>query len=248
VPCHRQGYRKNTQSVPLLQSDQNVTSVYDTVRLDDLDTRNGGPIRTSVWDSAELQRLLRMDEARRIAATYFPNRNFDVERLVHEMQAGLSLLQDYHKILSQNIDKPPSPEVTAHRRLAIQKSAALSDSLQFQVKGLLPDNTEQMSDKRCILDRQFWDHIVGRAQVLASIDGSPPIALTLDMSVLEPVCEIRMPAEALERIILEMVSNAVRYRKPGETPMIQISRRDEPESTALFIDDCGIGISALAGC
>jgi signal transduction histidine kinase len=209
-------------------------------RLDALDMRNGGPIRTWVWDAAELRRLLRMDEARPIAATYFPYP--DLQRLRHDMLSSLSTLSNNCECLLESLDRPADTDSPATQRQMLATCIALIDDLRFQVEGagLRPGDPEW--EKPVRLDRNFLDRIVRRARHFAVVHGSLPIRFEFSLNSAGESRPIRVSDRILERVILEIVSNAIRYRKSGEQPRIRIARRDERDRILIVIEDRGIGI------
>lgn len=211
-------------------------------RLDALDTRNGGPIRTWVWDAPELRRLLRMDEARPIAAAYFPYQNHDFVRLRHDMMSSLATLYNNCQFLLDTLKDPARPDSTSMERELLATSVALIDDLRFQIEGPALGEVARPVAEAFRLDQDFLNRIIRRGQHFAVVHSSPPIRFLLRFPRFTESPPVKASGRVLERVILEIVSNAIRYRKSGERPLICMTRRDESDRSLIMIDDSGIGI------
>lgn len=51
-----------------------------------------------------------------------------------------------------------------------------------------------------------------------------------------------MPRAYLDSIFLNLISNAIRYKKPEQAPVVRISSKREPHATKLIFEDRGLGI------
>jgi light-regulated signal transduction histidine kinase (bacteriophytochrome) len=62
------------------------------------------------------------------------------------------------------------------------------------------------------------------------------------VSTVTPLPQVRIHPTHLRQLFQNLISNAIRYRRPGEAPVVEIGARREKEGVVFSISDNGIGI------
>ncbi|HEX8308646.1 MAG TPA: ATP-binding protein [Allosphingosinicella sp.] len=211
-------------------------------RLDSLDLSKGGPIRTLVWDAAELLHMLRTDEARQIAAIYFPSRNLESERILHGVISSLAALSGNLHFAEHLLDQASTFEPGDKVREALKESLALVDDLHFQFEGPRVGEATLAPADTLVLDDRFWSRIRRRAESFAYVHNSPPVKFVITQPDALRSQRIVGAERTVERVLLELVSNAIRYRKPKNVPQIHILLRRNESHLSILVRSLGIGI------
>lgn len=210
-------------------------------RLDALDIRNGGEFRTWVWDNSELKKLLLMEDAMPIVAAHFPRRmKPEGERFLHGLTGSVVGLRDNLRLLERFETSRGSVGDPTYAKL-IELSCAIVDELLIQIRALSP--VPRSGYLPCTMDAAFLQRLMNQAQSLALVHGSPPVEFAVESNLKKQPLSVDVPASVLERVVLEIISNAIRYRTPDERPSIGISVDEDAGAVRIDIVDRGIGIA-----
>ena len=220
-------------------------------KLDGLDVGNGGSIRTAVWDSADLRKLLNLPEASTIRTTYFPctaNRLLqltqdDLETLMHGLDSDLYAIQHNLQIVESLISKlSASAEKTKPH---IRSCYLILEEIRLRFTTLIPPTQGIDGSEKLKLTLSSLLSVAERSEAFFVTEGAPylPILLPSETQLLD-VPPLRMTEDCLQHVLLNLISNAVRYRKPNEPPSIKISIDILPQEVLLKVEDSEIGIAA----
>jgi len=211
-----------------------------------------GDIRTCLI-SAE---LIQIDEEDHILAMYFDDT--DRQRTIREIQEqsealarSNSELERFAYITSHDLRAPvvnilelvalldsqkPDPDLERQLIEKLRKSTQQLDSTLNTLIEVVALKNQTATDKQWIMWREVFD------DVLLSINQQVQKSntqLTVDFSRAPKVLANR---DYLQSIILNLLTNAIRYKKPNHPPVIQITTYWEDDNTVLSILDEGIGI------
>lgn len=160
-----------------------------------------------------------------------------LSRMSHELRTPLNAVMGFSYLLAKDAAVAAVPEA-AERVALIHQSAdhllslvdEVLDLAQLEVGGLLPTATS-------------FDLVPLRAEVAAML---APLAAQFDVRVYQPAAEAPVPALADRRrtrqVLVNLVSNAIKYNRPGGTVVIRL--RQAGDGVDIAVSDNGIGLTA----
>lgn len=153
--------------------------------------------------------------------------------VAHDLRAPLRTIAGYAEFL--RLDYAPSLDSNALQYLRkIEESAARLDRLIHDLLGYtrvqqIPLIREQV-DLTSVVDR-----IVDQMQREIGLAGAR-------IEISRPLATVRADAATLEHVFLNLISNALKFRREDVAPVVNIHAEDRGERVRVWVDDNGIGI------
>jgi PAS domain S-box-containing protein len=162
--------------------------------------------------------------------------NADLEQFAysasHDLQEPLRTVHIYSELLASRV----GDKLEAEPRILLETITGgvarmeklLHDLLEYartarMEKATAPVSTSQAVDEVLVA----LSGAIGESGTRLSVDSLPPV---------------RMNPTHLRQLFQNLVSNAIKYRRPGQTPLVQIGARREKEGVLFSVRDNGIGI------
>jgi len=183
-------------------------------------------------DHIVLQRQSRRiaDERRRIRYEFLTT-------IVHELKTPLAAVEGYLRLL-----KEPEPDKDSmDRQHMIERSLTRLEGMRTLIYDLLDLTRIESGQKKRQLAQVDISRIAGKvcADVVPAAEA---LQLALNLEAPGPVAMLA-DAEEVEIILGNLVSNAVKYNRPGGSVSIRCTRRED--RVTLTVADTGIGMSAV---
>jgi ubiquinone biosynthesis O-methyltransferase len=182
-------------------------------------------------DHIVLQRQSRRiaDERRKIRFEFLTS-------IVHELKTPLAAVEGYLRLLQE-----PEPESGGmDRQYMIERSLKRLEGMRTLIYDLLDLTRIESGQKKRLLTQVDITRIAERVctdivpaaealQVTVALESSAPVGMLAD-------------AEEVQIMISNLVTNAVKYNRPGGSVTISCKRRDD--RVAITVSDTGIGMSS----
>jgi signal transduction histidine kinase len=152
-------------------------------------------------------------------------------RVAHDLTEPLRTIITHTQLMQAALRSEPPPDTTESMRFVVEAARRM----QVFIDGLLAYSrvTHEGSETRDVDSAQLL--AVARADLSAAIQES---GATLTNGVLPRI----HVAPGFEQVFLNLISNAIKYRKPAVPPEIRIDAREEGEDWVFSVRDNGIGI------
>lgn len=156
----------------------------------------------------------------------------------HELRTPLNIIIGYSEILKRAAGKPLDSERIAQ----VDNITAAGKDLLSIVDGVM----ELSRLEQGFIQKPSSATKIGPI-VASAVAAIRPLAdqrkQHIDLSMIEPLPMVRTDPEALQRVLSELLSNAVKYNSPEGQVRVAVSTID-PEWLAVTIADTGVGIAA----
>jgi PAS domain S-box-containing protein len=164
--------------------------------------------------------------------------NVDLEQYAyaasHDLQEPLRMMSIYAELLQRSIGR----ELDSQNKEYLDIIVAASQRMSGLVRDLL-NYSRVASDKRRSLDTTDMNTVVATALNACEL----VIAETAAVIDVDPLPTVLGASDLLVAVVQNLVTNAIKYRKPGERPHIRISAEQTDQDTWTFsVADNGIGI------
>lgn len=177
--------------------------------------------------------------------------NQNLERIRMELERSNEELQEFAQIASHDLSAPLTSTRWLVELLQMQHSANL-DEVGRKCLAQVSDGLERMS---ALVEAVLRHAQAGRTAISTSETTPAEQALYEAMDNLQseiattgaeithgPLPELQIAAPSLCQIFQNLLSNALKYRKPDVTPIIQITATPDYVSWRICVRDNGIGI------
>lgn len=151
----------------------------------------------------------------------------------HDMRGPLRAMQQYSQILLEDYKRDLKPEAADYIERVIRGAQRL-DRLIQDVLTYSRAVRVAMPISEVDLDKLVRDIIQQYP------DFQPP---TADVQILEPLPKVKGNEASLTQCISNLIGNAVKFVKPGETPRVKVYPGDINGSVQICFEDNGIGIA-----
>lgn len=161
----------------------------------------------------------------------------EIAGIAHDLKGPLTTVSSYLDLITQGALGPVSEDA----RHAAQRAAQASERARHLVESALLQHVESTAARP--LDLETVD--------LRSLIRDVTDALRAEISAsqaevtVEPLPAVRGNATLLFRVFENLVQNAVKYARPGETPVVSISGASRGGHAEIVVRDRGIGIPAV---
>ena len=184
----------------------------------------------------------RSEEALRRANQALQRANSDLEHFAyaaaHDLQEPLRNVVLYTQVLNRNYGHAFDEKGREASQITIEGGRRM----QSLVQGLL-DYTRVVSETDVEHDTQAQS-VVDCATLLASVREN--LRASIEEAHAKIICEELPFVNARDTHLLQLfqnlVSNAIKYRKPGEDPIIRIQARQKDSKWMFLVEDNGVGI------
>ena len=156
--------------------------------------------------------------------------------IVHELKTPLAAVQGYLRLLQE-----PEPESGGmdHQHM-IERSLTRLDGMHTLIYDLLDLTRIESGQKKRQLAQVDITRIAGKA-CAGIVPAAEALQITVNLETSAPVGMLA-DAEEVEIIINNLVSNAVKYNRPGGSVSISCKRRED--RVVISVSDTGIGMTA----
>jgi signal transduction histidine kinase len=152
----------------------------------------------------------------------------------HDLRAPLRGIEGFARILVEDYGEKLG---TSGRRYA-DRIIGAADRLQSLISDLLAFSRLQRAEIKL---RPFEiNAIVRRQKELAQAQAGPEGAV---IEVIEPLATVCAEPAVFEQALANVLSNAVKYRRPGEAAHMKIWSERQGNRVRIFVQDRGIGIA-----
>jgi signal transduction histidine kinase len=162
---------------------------------------------------------------------------------VHGLETDLTTIGNYLSLARELLESRPDNFEGKIGKILENSEAALDHSL-FNLQAFHsqpPDSPEKTQ-----IDMRFMTNLARRSQNFARVEGSPPISFTLPQpGHLDRLPPVAVARRVLEATLLQIISNAIRYRKIDTPPSVSIAVGVRGSNVRFDVCDSGIGIPAL---
>ena len=164
--------------------------------------------------------------------------NLDLEQFAyaasHDLQEPLRMIAIYSQLLREEAGDQLDDKAKSYLRFALEGAfrmeALLRDLLSYARAAASPDgNPAEDSDSGAALNEAL-------ANLAASFQDTGAEVCRVSLP------HVRMPAVHLVQVFQNLISNAVKYRKPDQPPRIQVSAEARDGAWVFSVSDNGIGI------
>ena len=174
----------------------------------------------------------------------------ELEKLLEVTEDQNKKLQNFAHIISHNI-RSHSANLSSIVHLMQDKKSKVEEAQLFD---MLKTSTHKLEETIQNLNeiltinqnlnkpferRNLEKEVTNTLKVLSGDIIRNSIEISIEVS---PNLEVKVIPAYLDSILLNLISNAIKYRKPGVTPHIWINAKKEHDFTVLEISDNGIGI------
>jgi signal transduction histidine kinase len=172
------------------------------------------------------------------------------EQMLSQLEKQKSQLEEFNHIISHNLRAPLSNLLLLNDMLA--NSQSLDDKLRYiekqkQVVDILHNTFDELVDAAQVkidftADKEFIPLEQGLGKALKMLQGeieNSKATVTYDFSLAKSVY---YPQKYFDSIILNLLSNAIRYKSDKRLPQIQLRSWKDGDWTYLEIEDNGLGI------
>jgi signal transduction histidine kinase len=203
--------------------------------LDSLDSRNGGPIRTHVWDNTELTKLLR-EKAESLLELHFIQSKVliaelddrELYRVSHAVGTFAVAINASLSRLEQKISAA-CPQIAHETRSRLVDCRSMVDALSFSIEKLTTPPHHFVADAVYKLTATFFKRIKDMSASIGRIHGRLDAEIVLpDTSQLEAIPPLKMSERSMSIVLLELLSNAITYsRTDPPIVVLRIAQQDE---------------------
>jgi signal transduction histidine kinase len=153
--------------------------------------------------------------------------------IAHDLRAPLRAMSGYTTILTEDYGPKMDETATTYTRriaeAAGQMDALIADLLEYGRLGHIEVTLNKVSLERalrCVVDRLELELQARQAQV----------------KIAGPLPEVRANPDLVERVLTNLLQNAIKFVPPGRTPQVQVRAEARRAGARLWIEDNGIGI------
>ncbi len=153
--------------------------------------------------------------------------------IAHDLRAPLRTIAGYAELLQLDHAKslpPPADEYVAR----IHRSAARLDRLIADLLGYT--RVQQVAIASEDVDLSRLTH-----KVVEQVTAEARVA-DLRVTIETPLGHVRSDAVALHHVLLNLISNAVKFRRPDASPEVRIRTEPADGRTRVWVEDNGIGL------
>jgi signal transduction histidine kinase len=149
----------------------------------------------------------------------------------HDLRAPLRHITGFATLLESSgaghLDSEDRRRLRTISDAALRMGHLIDDLLSFSRMG-----RQSLSKRRVKLD-----DVVTEARKEVTVNGTDPVAWTI-----HPLPEVDADPAMLHLVFVNLMSNAVKYTKPGEPPAVEIGTNGhKPGETVVFVRDRGVG-------
>ncbi len=153
--------------------------------------------------------------------------------IVHNLRAPLRAMRSFTKILMED----HAPELTGEARDFLQRINKSAAQMEQLIHDLLEYNrVNHTSPVPAKVDLQ---DAVERALYSLKTDLE---AKKASVHVIEPLGRAIADRNLLDQVLMNLISNAIKFTRPGSPPQIEIQSEIKNESVRVWVRDHGIGI------
>jgi two-component system phosphate regulon sensor histidine kinase PhoR len=171
----------------------------------------------------DLTELVRVDAMRR---------DF-VANVSHELKTPLAAIRGYAETLRDGaLTEPPTAQRFTERILSqcIRLEALLDDLLTLsRLEAVAPSAERERVDLAALVQRA--------ADLVGALAREKEVSLTVEV---EPVPEVLGDADSLERLVLNLLDNAIKYNRPQGRVLLRL--QGAGDAAVVEVSDTGIGI------
>lgn len=176
--------------------------------------------------------------------------NEDLRKQAEELVASNQELERFAYVASHDLQEPLRM-VSSFLQLLEKKYNKQLDAQAQQYIYYAVDGAERM--KQLILDLLTYSRLGTQAQIFESVNLNQTLddvraslkALIQENHVVlhaEPLPNVHAIPTQMFQLFQNLISNGIKYRKPGQTPHIHIRSRENPAFWSIEVEDNGIGI------
>ncbi len=192
----------------------------------------------------EVTRRLEMQEALETA-------NQRLERMAVELERSNEELEEFARITSHDLSAP----VTSARWLADLLASRYGQQLDERGRDCVAQISVSLERMAALIDAVLEHAMVGRSAIASA--GAVPAERALEVALqnlqkdidisnatvhYDPLPALGIDGQALSRLFQNLVSNAIKYRRPETPPTVKISAARDGSMWLLSVRDNGIGI------
>ncbi len=163
--------------------------------------------------------------------------------VTHDLRTPLASIKGYAQLLQRRLARMQSPEVTSLKDV-LRRIDATASKMNAQINELL-DLARNLAGRPLELERQEVD-LVPVVQTVVEDYRRSSARHHIDFEAAVPSLAGRWDAARLERVVANLLANAVKYSPAGGTISVRLSREQEGTRVWAVIEvrDQGLGIPA----
>lgn len=177
-------------------------------------------------------------------------KEIELKELTQELMHSNNELQQFAYITSHNLRAPVANLISLlglfDRSFLSERNAVFLDKMEISVERLhatLNDLNEILSSRTNKADREdrlvFEEELNKVKELISEEIRLKEVVIASDFS---KAPEIFFSRKVVHSILLNLLTNAIKYRRPGVTPMVQIYTEDDGDYVILYVKDNGLGI------
>lgn len=178
--------------------------------------------------------------------------NERLRMMAHELERSNEELEEFARIASHDLSAPLTSTRWLVDLLATRHGNELSPEAQKYVRQI-GQGLERMSD---LVEGVLTHARVGRTPIQTTVPVRAEDAFAIALENLrqhvetsnatishDPLPEVRIDAQALNQLFQNLISNAIKYRRDNESPLIHVSAAPRGALWLFSVSDNGIGIA-----
>jgi signal transduction histidine kinase len=201
-----------------------------------IDREDGTPEAVFLsWDDVTAQEEIK--EKASIHTQDLERSNADLEQFAyvasHDLQEPLRMIGSYTQLLAQRYRGKLDADADDFIRFAVEGVSRM----QSLIDGLLAYSRIERKGGA------FKETNCGDALVLVQADLQQVIAESRAVITSDPLPTLLADARQIKQLLQNLISNALKFHKPGASPRVHISAHREKGHTVISVSDNGIGIA-----
>lgn len=152
----------------------------------------------------------------------------------HDLRDPMRTIATFASLLDKEyadkLDETGKNYLNIIRSAAVKMEAVLVDMLEYAKVSQIPDEEHQVDGNQIL--RQVVELL------------QPAIAASGAVIHSHSMPELRVNPVRFARLIQNLISNAIKYQKPGNVPQVHITVKEQAKHWLFSVEDNGIGIEA----